>query len=188
MMGDLSGTFVNAVFSPLFIYRATPMARRDARMVSGFDLVGHNRTFQVHWFRRVLAFLYDLAAVFTPLWILLYVSGIRNPEVYGILGGVVLFAYSALAEAAFRRTLGKFLLGLEVRSVRGRVTPVKAIVRNIPKLFWFMFPFLDTVAGLLVDGDPRQRWSDKVLGTTVVQSELIHVRVHRADVPGAGAR
>ena len=157
-------------------------------MVSGFDLVGHNRTFQLHWIRRILAFVYDLAAVFTPLWVVLFAMGVRSPEVYGILGGVALFAYAAAAEAAFRRTLGKVILGLEVRAVRGRMSPAKAIVRNIPKLFWFIFPLLDTLAGLMVEGDPRQRWSDKILGTTVVQSEAIHVRVHRADVPGTGAR
>jgi len=50
-------------------------------------------------------------------------------------------------------------------------------------VFWFVFPLIDTVAGMLVEGDPRQRFSDRILGTTVAQSSLIHVKVHRAEVP-----
>src|SRR5207249_2176170 len=83
---------------------------------------------------------------------------------YGIFGGILLFVYSTFLEAIFRTTIGKFIVGLEVRSVRGPMTFSKAVVRNIPKLFWFAFPLLDTLAGLVVDGDPRRRWSDNVLG------------------------
>lgn len=157
-------------------------------MVNGLDLLGHNRTFQIHWVKRAFGFFIDLAAVFAPLWSVLYLQGERRPEVYGILGGVLLYAYSASAEAIFRRTVGKLIAGLEVRSLRGPMTFGKAAVRNIPKLFWFAFPLLDTLAGLIVEGDPRQRWSDKVLGTTVAQSHLIHVRVHRIDPADTGAR
>src|SRR5207247_1997840 len=79
---------------------------RDALMVSGFDLIGHNRTLQIHWLKRVIAFFLDLVTVF----------------------------------------------------------------------------------GLIVEGDPRQRWSDKILGTTVAQSHLIHVRVHPLDAADANGR
>lgn len=157
-------------------------------MVNGLDLLGHNRTFQMHWARRIAAFVIDLGAVFAPLWSALYLEGIRRPEIYGILGGVVLFVYSTVSEAVFRRTVGKLIAGLEVRSLRGPMTLGKAAVRSFPKLFWFAFPAIDTLAGLIVEGDPRQRWSDKVLGTTVAQSHLIHVRVHRLEPADAGAR
>jgi len=157
-------------------------------MVNGLDLLGHNRTFQMHWARRVAAFAIDLAAVFAPLWSTLYLDGIRRPEIYGILGGVILFVYSTVCEAVFRRTVGKLIAGLEVRSLDGPMTLAKAAVRSFPKLFWFAFPAIDTLAGLIVEGDPRQRWSDKVLGTTVAQSHLIHVRVHRLEPSDAGTR
>jgi len=164
------------------------MEGRDALMVSGFDLLGHNRTFQVHWLKRVVGFVIDLAGVFAPLWSFLYTQGVRSAWVYGILGGLVLYAYSTIAEAVFRTTAGKFIVGLEVRSLHGPMTLAKAAVRNFPKLFWFAFPLLDTLAGLVVDGDPRQRWSDKVLGTTVVQYHLIHVRTHPIESADAGGR
>ncbi len=157
-------------------------------MVSGFDLIGHNRTYQVHVVKRVVGYIIDLLFVFAPLWTFLYFNGERAAWVYGVLGGVVLYAYSVAGEAIFRTTCGKYICGLEVRPMRGPMTFAKAAVRNIPKLFWFIFPFLDSLAGMLVDGDPRQRWSDHVLGTTVAQSRLITVKTHRAAAAHHGAR
>ncbi|HYM40222.1 MAG TPA: RDD family protein [Thermoplasmata archaeon] len=157
-------------------------------MVTGFDLIGHNRTFQVHWAKRVVAFVIDILFVFAPLWTFLYFNGERAAWVYGILGGVALYTYSVVGEAIFRTTCGKYIAGLEVRPLRGPMTFAKAAVRNIPKVFWFLFPFLDTIAGMLAEGDPRQRWSDHVLGTTVAQSHLIRVKVHRLAPSRSGAR
>lgn len=157
-------------------------------MVSGFDLLGHNRTFQIHWAKRVVAFFIDILFVFAPLWTFLYFNGERAPWVFGVLGGAALYFYSVITEAIFRTTCGKFIAGLEVRPVRGPMTFAKAAVRNIPKVFWFLFPFLDTIAGMLVEGDPRQRWSDHILGTTVAQSHLIRVKVHRIEPARSGAR
>jgi len=157
-------------------------------MVTGFDLLGHNRTFQLHWARRVVAYIIDLLFVFAPLWTFLYFNGERTAWVYGVLGGVALYAYSVGGEAIFRTTCGKYIAGLEVRPTHGPMTFAKAAVRNIPKIFWFIFPFFDTIAGMLVEGDPRQRWSDHVLGTTVAQSRLIHVRTHRVAPARSGAR
>ncbi len=124
-MGDLSGPALSTrkrggtdSFSS-----KTPFESRDARMVSGFDLIGHNRTFQIHWAKRVVAFFLDLTIIFAPLWSFLYLAGVRQTWIYGVLGGFLLYAYSTAMEAAARCTLGKFILGLEVRSLRGPMTP-----------------------------------------------------------------
>src|SRR5437016_10323012 len=90
-----------------FLIARGPLEKRDALMVSGFDLIGHNRTFQIHWVKRVVAYFIDLAAVFAPLWSFLYMQGIRAPWVYGIFGGIILFVYSTFLEAIFRTTIGK---------------------------------------------------------------------------------
>src|SRR3989454_9619935 len=100
---------------------------------------------------------------------------------------MLFFAYSTFSEAVTRTTVGKFIVGLEVRSLRGPMSLSKAAVRNFPKLFWFAFPLLDTLAGLVVGGGPRQRWSDKILRTTGAQAHLIHVRtppIHASDARG----
>jgi len=159
------------------------MGARDALMVSGFDILGQNRTLQVHWTKRIVAFALDCVVVLAPVWTVLFLLGERRIAAYGILSGVAFFVYATAAEAMWRRTVGKTIAGLEVRAVAGPMTLGKAAVRNVPKLFWFLFPLLDTIAGLLVEGDPRQRFSDRILGTTVAQSSLIHVRVHRLQAP-----
>jgi hypothetical protein len=159
------------------------MGTRDALMVNGFDIIGQNRTLQVHWAKRVVAFAVDCVVVLAPVWILLYLVGERRVPVYGVSSGLAFFAYATVAEGIWRRTVGKTIAGLEVRAVAGPMTLGKAAVRNVPKLFWFLFPLLDTIAGLLVEGDPRQRFSDRILGTTVAQSSLIHVRLHRIEAP-----
>src|SRR6266436_10421244 len=106
MMGELSGLdFVNAgtLRADVLIARP-PIGFRDALMVSGFDLLGHNRTFQVHWLKRVVAFFLDLITVFAPLWSFLYLEGVRQTWVYGVFGGFVLYAYSTTMEATTRCT------------------------------------------------------------------------------------
>ncbi len=185
-MGDLSGhRFVNAGPAPAryLIIRRPGMGTRDALMVNGFDIIGQNRTLQVHWAKRVVAFAVDCVVVLAPVWIVLYLVGERRVPVYGVSSGLAFFAYATVAEGIWRRTVGKTIAGLEVRPVAGPMTLGKAAVRNVPKLFWFLFPLLDTIAGLLVEGDPRQRFSDRILGTTVAQSSLIHVRLHRIEAP-----
>src|SRR3990172_5309920 len=132
------------------------MGARDALMVSGFDILGQNRTLQVHWTKRIVAFALDCVVVLAPVWTVLFLLGERRIAADGGL------------------SRGGFL---------GRMTLGKAAVRNVPKLLWFLFTLLDTIAGLVVEGDPRQRFSDRILGTTVAQSSLIHVRVHRLQAP-----
>src|SRR3989454_2363569 len=148
------------------------MGFRDALMVSGFDLLGHNRTFQVHWLKRVVAFFLDLITVFAPLWSFLFLEGVRAAWVYGVAGGMVLFAYSTFSEAVTRTTVGKFIVGLEVRSLRGPMSLSKAAVRNFPKLFWFAFPLLDTLAGRRARWGSRPRRSGKILRATGGPSHL----------------
>jgi len=159
------------------------MRARDALMVNGFDIIGQNRTLQIHWAKRVAAFAVDCLVVLAPVWILLFLLGERRVSAYGVASGIGFFAYATVMEGIWRRTVGKTIAGLEVRAVGGPMTLGKAAVRNVPKLFWFLFPLLDTIAGFLVEGDPRQRFSDRILGTTVAQSSLIHVRLHRIETP-----
>src|SRR2546428_769429 len=157
------------------------MGFRDALMVSGFDLLGHNRTFQVHWLKRVVAFFLDLITVFAPLWSFLFLEGMRAPWVYGVAGGIVLYAYSTFSEAVTRTTVGKYIVGLEIRSLRGPMSLSKAAVGNFPKLFWLAFPPPEPLLGVLVEEAPLQRWADKILRTTAAQSHLNQGPVHPLD-------
>src|SRR2546426_12240201 len=88
-------------------------------MVNGFDIIGQNRTLQVHWAKRIAAFVVDCIVVLAPVWILLFLLGERRVSAYGIASGIGFFAYSTVAEAVWRKTVGKTLAGLEVRPVAG---------------------------------------------------------------------
>src|SRR2546426_2654016 len=60
------------------LIRRPGMGSRDALMVNGFDIIGQNRTLQVHWAKRIVAFALDCVVVLSPVWIFLYVIGERR--------------------------------------------------------------------------------------------------------------
>jgi len=126
-------------------------------------------------------------------WAVLTLLDVTAMILFGLMSGFSFFLYSAISEAAVGQTPGKFLLRLKVRAERGRLTPAMAFVRSIPKFFWYLFPMIDALAGLAGVGDPRQRLSDRILGSTVAQTHYLRVRVHRlpakkeADNPPAKA-
>jgi uncharacterized RDD family membrane protein YckC len=72
-------------------------------------------------------------------------------------------------EASYGATLGKKVLGLQVQMVNGsKVTFDKAFIRNISKIFW-LFLLLDWILGVATPGnDQRQKYTDRIAGTTVV--------------------
>ena len=141
-------------------------------MHTGFDLIAHDRALQHHWLRRLLAFFFDVVLVFLPVWIFLVLMKSESPLTVGLLSGTALYLYCAFMEGAFRKTVGKSIMNLEVRSTEGFMTAGKALVRNIPKFFWYIFPLIDTVLGMATHGDPRQRFVDRVAKTTVIMRKV----------------
>jgi len=137
-------------------------------MVTGFDLIGHDRALQQHWIRRIAAFFIDSIVVLLPVWILLLLLRIQALEVFGLVSGAAFYLYSASFEGYQGRTLGKVIMDLEVRSLLEPMNLSKALIRSIPKMFWYIFPLLDGILGLATEGDPRQRFFDRIIGTTVV--------------------
>lgn len=160
------------------------MEGRDALMTSGIEVLGHSRALQLHWLRRLAAYAFDVVVVLMPTWTVLRVLGATDPIFLVIASGVVFVLYGTAAEALHGMTLGKYVLDLEVRSVRGPLTFGKAAARNVPKFFWYLFPLLDALLGLVGAGDPRQRFSDRAFGTTVVWRRA--VPLPRAGTESAG--
>ena len=148
------------------------MAARDALMPSGFEVLGHSRALQAHWLRRIGAYAFDLVTVLLPTWVVLTLLGASGVVFLSVASGVAFVLYGTTAEALYGKTLGKHVFGLEVRSLRGRMTVGKAAARNAPKFFWYIFPLLDLLLALVGSGDPRQRFTDRAIGTTVVWREI----------------
>ncbi len=140
-------------------------------MPTGYDLIEHNHDFRVHLLKRLAASLIDVLIVFTPILLITYALGLESREILaGVLSGFAWFIYSAAMESRTGYTIGKKTMGLFVVSNDGPMTLSKGIVRNVPKMFWYIFLPLDLFVGMANDKDPRQRWVDGVAGTTVVIS------------------
>lgn len=137
-------------------------------MASGFEVLGHSRALQMHWLRRIGAYVLDAFVVLLLTWALMFAFGETGPVLLTLASGVVFVLYGTMSEWLHGATLGKYAFGLEVRALHGRLTVGKAAWRNVPKFFWYIFPLLDVLLALLMQGDPRQRFSDRAANTTVV--------------------
>jgi uncharacterized RDD family membrane protein YckC len=139
-------------------------------MPTGYDLIEHSHDFRVHLLKRLAAGLLDAAVVFIPVTLAIYLTGLEPKELLaGVISGFGWFLYSAVSESRTGTSLGKRMVGLAVASKDGPMTFSKGIVRNVPKMFWFIFLPLDMLVGLSREQDPRQRWTDGVAATTVIK-------------------
>ncbi|MFQ6127821.1 MAG: RDD family protein [Thermoplasmata archaeon] len=152
-------------------------------MVTGFDLLGHSRSIQNHWSRRVVAFGIDVVLVTFPVWIVLQFLPNSNVALFGLISGLCLFTYSSLFETYIGKTPGKELMSLRVESTAGPINLTSGMLRSIPKFFWYIFPFIDTLIGMATDGDPRQRLTDRVANTVVAR--VVHVSSRKVKVKRA---
>src|SRR3989449_7230865 len=123
MMGDRSGCVCQGggTYPRYVLIRRSRMGARDALMVNGFDIIGQNRTLQIHWAKRVAAFAVDCLVVLAPVWILLFLLGERRVSVYGIGSGIAFFAYATVTEGIWRRAGGETSAGPGGRAGGGGV-------------------------------------------------------------------
>jgi len=134
-----------------------------------------------HWLLRLVAFIIDsiiigivagiiyffviLSLLASGTWLFLWGSYLVLPFLLGILE----ILYFAFMEVSYGATLGKKILGLQVQTANGgKVTFDKAFIRNISKIYW-LFLLLDWILAIATAGhDQRQKYTDRIAGTTVV--------------------
>jgi len=139
-------------------------------MPTGYDLLEHSHGFRMHMLRRLAAGLIDAIIIFVPVTSIVFLFDLEPKEMLaGIVSGFGWFVYSAIAESMKGATLGKKVLGLFVASVDGPMTLSKGVVRNVPKMFWFIFLIIDVFVGFCNNTDPRQRWVDTISNTVVIK-------------------
>lgn len=138
---------------------------------------------QIYWVRRVIAYVIDAIIVFFVLLILVAIAIVpflvlSGPGVFGaILGsvftflfGVILFLYFVVFEVLAGASIGKRVMGLKVVASGGRPpNAVEALVRNVSKLYWLLL-ILDVIVGLAVSKGYAQKYTDKLMGTSVVDA------------------
>ena len=161
-----------------------PPAPRPAK--TGIDLIGTDKPLQEHWIKRIIAIIIDsiiLAIAISILSIIILIptlilTGTLPPiPLFGSLIGWLIgfpFAVGALsilyfsfAESIYGQTVGKRLMGLRVATIDGRIPNLgRTLIRNISKIYWVLL-LLDVIIGLATPGDPHQKYSDRIAGTTV---------------------
>jgi uncharacterized RDD family membrane protein YckC len=132
-----------------------------------------------HWVLRVIALIIDAvilgiiaAILFFLLFIPLAIFGAWGwYALFPLVVGVLMVLYFLVLDVQWGGTVGKRLLGLRVQTVKGgRITFTQSLIRNISKIYWLLI-LLDWIIALVTPGaDRRQKYSDRIAGTTVVQT------------------
>jgi len=147
-------------------------------VVTGLNILGSNKALQDHEIKRIIAYIIDAIIV----WIIAYIITIITIPVWYIGYGIFFFGFGALIYAVFAilywavqdafmgGSIGKKIMALQVVGTTGPLDIVKAFIRNVTKAFWWLV-LLDWIVGLAMEGDPRQKMTDRFAGTTVVRTD-----------------
>jgi len=153
--------------------------------VSGIDALIKDPGVQSYWIRRFFALVIDVIviiiilaviAVFAviPAFVLSGTAGVVSffVGVFSIAAGVIVFFYFVVAEVTRGATFGKHLLHLKVIGPNGgNPNLIESLVRNVSKIYWLLL-LLDVIVGLATSKQYTQKFSDKIVGTSVVRWAL----------------
>jgi len=137
-------------------------------MKTAIEGIGENSHLKRHWLKRLGAAFIDWLIATSAAWVFMYLRNCITPFNTVILTGIIWYALAVITEARLGYTPGKYILGFHVVSFWELMSLKKSLIRNIPKLLWFVWLPLDTIIGMLMEGDPRQRLSDHVSRTCVI--------------------
>jgi uncharacterized RDD family membrane protein YckC len=153
---------------------------------SGFRTLTRDSVAQEYWVKRLLAYVIDAIIVYAVIGLIaaatvlpaflmgVFVPGSspRMPFLGGFLGTVsslILVLYFTLAEATYGKTIGKRVMGLRVAMDSGGRLPLgSSFLRNLSKISW-VFLILDVILGLVLETGYKKKYSDRFLGTSVIQ-------------------
>ncbi len=149
-------------------------------MATGLDLIGKDKRLQDHWLRRFAASIIDWVIIMVPFWVVFNLLG-GALWTYGILMmGAAWILYSAVLEQSIGTTIGKSVMELGVMSQEGELTIDRAIIRNISKVQPVIL-LIDWLFGMVTEGEPRQRYLDRIAKTMVMhKSEIKRMGAHPA--------
>ena len=135
-----------------------------------------------HWLLRLIAYIIDgviIAIIVGILWVILFLPFLLVGAFFASWGwtlvfpfvvGLLMVLYFLYAEVNWGGTLGKQILGLRVQTVKGgKITYGQSFIRNISKIHPLLL-LLDWLIGIVTPGDKRQKYSDRMAGTVVVQA------------------
>lgn len=155
-------------------------------MSTGFERVINDSQLQDHWIRRVVAFVIDSIIVsvctlvigliiWLPFSLMALATGLPwymfNPLSFPFFAGILSVLYFVFFETYYGGTFGKKIMNLKAVRLDGQRPPLdSAFIRNLSKIYWALV-LIDTVIGLALSGDPRQKATDRMADTVVVSSD-----------------
>ena len=149
--------------------------------MSGIDEVMKESKAQNYWVRRFLAFLIDVLivgailvvaaiAIAIPTFVFSGPAGVGSifAGIFSVVAGLFLFVYFIIAEVSSGAPVGKRVFHKKVVA-EGDRNPnfVESLVRNISKVYWLLL-LLDVIVGLATSKNYTQKFSDRMVGTSVV--------------------
>ncbi len=149
--------------------------------VSGVDALMKDSAAQGYWVKRLIALIIDgliIGVVVGIIAVLAFSSSFFFGGGFGFFGaffgafalvtGILLILYFPLMETNSGATLGKKVMGLKVVGKGGgNPTLGEAFIRNISKIYWLLL-LLDVIVGLAISKGYQQKYSDHLMGTSVV--------------------
>lgn len=150
-------------------------------MVTGFDLLHDNKPLQKHWVKRVIAYFLDFIISSMLVYVVFFILALSILSTSMLLyfpmtAGMVQVFYSAALEYQSRKTIGKAVMGLKVGTLTQGFNMSDSLIRNFTKIHGILILF-DWLAGMATEGDPRQRYLDRLAQTTVKsREEPLHFR------------
>lgn len=167
-------------------------------MTIGFETIGKDPQLQDHWIRRLLAFIIDsvivslctliIAAIISIPFILTALAAglpwyVLNLFSFPLLVGVLSILYFTLLETYYGSTFGKRIMNLKITTIDGkRPSLYSALIRNVSKIYWILV-LLDTIIGLATPGDPHQKITDRIAGTTVAPTAASPLKFVETKLP-----
>gem|GEM_PF-216091 len=172
-----------AIYCPHCGYQMRKGVDEDWKAGTGLDLLMVDDDLRRNWVSRLIAYLIDsvIVGVATVLvgWLLMFPLVIETllrggwSTWRGGFGlpfsmGVVQVIYFTIIEGGYGASIGKQVIGLKVVNVDGEPPGfTAALVRNVSKVYWALL-LLDLFIGLLSRADPRQKFTDQIAGTKVI--------------------
>ena len=148
---------------------------------SGFETLTRDQKAQQYWIERLVAYVIDAIIVYAVLAIIFFAvavpaylfGGFGVGLFFGgfaLIGGLIFVLYFTLLESTSGATIGKRIFKLRVKSKSGsNPTFAEAFIRNISKIYWILL-LLDVIVGLALSKGYQQKYSDQMMGTTVVHT------------------
>ncbi len=155
-------------------------------MSTAFEKIGTDRELQDHWLRRLIAAIIDgiIIGIITAIILALFslpflIAGLVLAWWFtnwlalpALVLGIFWLLYASFMESARSSTIGKMVMNLRVNTTDGRtLTFDRALIRNVSKIYP-LFWLLDTIIGMATPGDPHQKYTDRIAGTTVAPTTI----------------